>query len=155
MKGFDINESNLFENLENDFLTKIETKSEEYASKVKETFPYMDVDVIRAVYKKRAEFALNDFVNTKPSNHISLYIARDEGYVIHYDEGGSEKVQGKLHIFYERPLLEYVQCSYNQVQQITVDGHFEWKMARCIGEIPSYMFPEIQEKKYLRFDSII
>ena len=58
MKGFDINESKLFENLENDFLTKIETKSEEYASKVKETFPYMDVDVIRTVYKKGAEFAL-------------------------------------------------------------------------------------------------
>ena len=60
-----------------------------------------------------------------------------------------------LHIFYERPLLEYVQCSYNQVQQITIDGHFEWKISRGIGEIPSYMFPEIQEKKYLRFDSII
>ena len=106
MKGFDINESKVFENLENDFLTKIETKSEEYASKVKETFPYMDADVIRAVYKKGAEFALNDFVNTRPSNHIALYIARDEGYVIHYDEGGSEKIQSKLHIFYERPLLE-------------------------------------------------
>ena len=98
---------------------------------------------------------MKDFVNTIPSNHISLYVARVEGYAIHYDDGGSEKIQGKLHIFYERPLLEYVQCSYNQVQQITVDGHFEWKMARCIGEIPSYMFPEIQEKKYLRFDSII
>ena len=58
MKGFDINESKLFENLENDFLTKIETKSEEYASKVKETFPYMDADVIRDVYKKRSRICL-------------------------------------------------------------------------------------------------
>ena len=58
-------------------------------------------------------------------------------------------------IFFMNDLYWNVQCSYNQVQQITVDGHFEWKMARCIGEIPSYMFPEIQEKKYLRFDSII
>lgn len=96
-----------------------------------------------------------DRTDTIPSNHISLYVARDEGYAIHYDDGGSEKIQGKLHIFYERPLLLYVQGSYNQEQQITVDGHFEWKIARGIGEIPSYMFPEIQEKKYLRFDSII
>ena len=80
---------------------------------------------------------------------------QDEWCVIHYDEGGSEKVQGKLHIFYERPSLEYVRNSYNKEKQMSVDGHFEWKMARCIGEIPSYMFPEIQEKKYLRFDSII
>ena len=138
MKGFDINESKVFENLENDFLTKIETKSEEYASKVKETFPYMDSDVIRAVYKKGAEFTLKDFVNTIPSNRISLYVARDEGYDIHYDDGGSEKIQGKLHIFYERPLLLYVQGSYNQEQQITIDGHFEWKISRGIGEIPSY-----------------
>ena len=29
------------------------------------------------------------------------------------------------------------------------------KLREIIGEIPSYMFPEIQEKKYLRFDSII
>ena len=154
MKDFD-NKLKVFGNLENDFLAKIETKSEEYASKVKETFPYMDADVIRAVYKKGAEFTLKDFVNTIPSNRISLYVARDEGYDIHYDDGGSEKIQGKLHIFYERPLLLYVQGSYNQEQQITIDGHFEWKIARGIGEIPSYMFPEIQEKKYLRFDSII
>lgn len=66
-----------------------------------------------------------------------------------------KKIQGKLHIFYERPLLLYVQGSYNQEQQITIDGHFEWKISRGIGEIPSYMFPEIQEKKYLKFDSII
>ena len=49
MKDFDNNKLKVFGNLENDFLTKIETKSEEYASKVKETFPYMDADVIRAV----------------------------------------------------------------------------------------------------------
>lgn len=36
-----------------------------------------------------------------------------------------------------------------------VNGHFEWQMALYIGEIPSYMFPEIQKKKCLRFDSII
>lgn len=155
MKGFDINESKVFENLENDFLVKVESKSEEYASKVEEMFPYMDNDVIRTAYKKGAEFALSDFINTRPSNHISLYVARDEEYVVHYDDGDSEKVQGRLHIFYERPLLEYVQSSYNQERQMTVDGHFEWKMARCIGEIPSYMFPEIKEKKCLRFDSII
>ena len=154
MKDFD-NKLKVFGNIENDVSATIETQSEEYASKVKETLPYMDTDAIRIAYKKGAEFTLKDFVDTMPSNHISFYVARDEGYAIHYDDGGSEKVQGKLHIFYERPLLEYVQCFYNQVQQITVDGHFEWKMARGIGEIPSYMFPEIQEKKYLRFDSII
>lgn len=155
MSSFNNSESKVFENLENDFLVKVESKSEEYASKVEEMFPYMDTDVIRTAYKKGAEFALSDFVNTRPSNHISLYVARDEGYVVHYDDGDFEKVQGRLHIFYERPLLEYVQSSYNKERQMTVDGHFEWKMARCIGEIPSYMFPEIQEKKCLRFDSII
>ena len=155
MRSFKNNESKVFENLENDFLAKVESKSEEIASKIEEMFPYLDTDVIRTAYKKGAEFTLSDFVNTRPSNHISLYVARDEGYVVHYNDGDSEKIQDRLHIFYERPLLEYVQSSYNQERQMSIDGHFEWKMARCIGEIPSYMFPEIQEKKYLRFDSII
>ena len=90
---------------------------------------------------------MKDFVNTIPSNHISLYVARVEGYAIHYDDGGSEKIQGKLHIFYERPLLLYVQGSYNQEQQITIDEHFEWKISRGIGEIFSYMITETKEKK--------
>ena len=62
----------------------------------------------------------------------TIYIARDEG--ICYDED-ERKSQGKLHLFYDTPLI-------NKNPQTNT-----WKFdcARCIAEIPSYMYPEIKD----------
>ena len=62
----------------------------------------------------------------------TMYIARDEG--ICYDED-ERKSQGKLHLFYDTPLI-------NKNSQTNT-----WKFdcARCIAEIPSYMYPEIKD----------
>ena len=62
----------------------------------------------------------------------TMYIARDEG--VRYDEDEC-KTQGKLHLFYDTPLI------HRDSQTNT------WKFdcARCIAEIPSYMYPDIKE----------
>lgn len=65
------------------------------------------------------------------SNNI-MYIARDEGI---YDEDYNYVKPGKLQIFYDTP-LPYCDgvtktCKYGK--------------ARVVAEIPTYMYPDIQE----------
>ena len=62
----------------------------------------------------------------------TIYIARDEG--ICYDEDEHKK-QGKLHLFYDTPLID----------KDTQTNTLKFDCARCIAEIPSYMYPEIKE----------
>ena len=62
----------------------------------------------------------------------TIYIARDEG--ICYDED-EHKIQGKLHLFYDTPLID----------KDTQTNTLKFDCARCIAEIPSYMYPEIKE----------
>lgn len=47
-------------------------------------------------------------------------------------------IPGKLHIFYDGP------PKYSTIEH-------DWVGARCIGEIPSYMFPEIKEGMCIQF----
>ena len=62
----------------------------------------------------------------------TIYIARDEG--ICYDED-EHKTQGKLHLFYDTPLID------KDPQTNTL----KFDCARCIAEIPSYIYPDIKE----------
>ena len=62
----------------------------------------------------------------------TIYIARDEG--ICYDEE-ERKSQGKLHLSYDTPLIN--------IDPKTNTRKFD--CARCIVEIPSYMYQEIKE----------
>ena len=62
----------------------------------------------------------------------TMYIARDEG--ICYDED-ERKSQGKLHLFYDTPLIH----------QDPQTNTRKFDCARCIAEIPSYMYPEIKD----------
>ena len=62
----------------------------------------------------------------------AIYIARDEG--VWYDED-DHKTQGKLHLFYDTPLI------HRDAQTNTL----KFDCARCIAEIPSYMYPDINE----------
>ena len=62
----------------------------------------------------------------------AIYIARDEGIWYHEDD---HKTQGKLHLFYDTPLI------HRDAQTNTL----KFDCARCIAEIPSYMYPDIKE----------
>lgn len=62
----------------------------------------------------------------------TMYIARDEG--VCYDED-EHKTQGNLHLFYDTPLIH----KDSQTNTLKFD------CARCVAEIPSYMYPEIKE----------
>ena len=62
----------------------------------------------------------------------TIYIARDE--VIYYDDY-KRKGQGKLHIFYDTPLIH----------KDPKTNTYKFDCARCIAEIPSYMYPEIKD----------
>ena len=64
----------------------------------------------------------------------TMYIARDEG--VCYDEDEDDhKSQGKLHLFYDKPLIHRVPQTNTR----------KFDCARCIAEIPSYMYPEIKD----------
>lgn len=67
-------------------------------------------------------------------NHkIRMWIARDEGI---YEEPDDRKPQkGKLHLFYDTPIIERDHDT----------NTMKWGYARCIGEIPSHMYPFIEE----------
>lgn len=71
---------------------------------------------------------------------IKLWIARDAGI---YDEDYELVEKGKLHIFYDTPLVD----------KDPNDGHTIFTCSRCIGEIPSYMYPEIKEGDCYQFNS--
>ena len=62
----------------------------------------------------------------------TMYIARDEG--VCYDEDEC-KSQGKLHLFYDKPLI------HRDFQTNTR----KFDCARCIAEIPRYMYTEIKD----------
>lgn len=68
-----------------------------------------------------------------------MWIARDEGI---YDEDYEVLEKGKLHLFYDKPIIEMD------------DNTNTWKFgsARCIGEVPSYMYPSIQERDCYELD---
>ena len=61
-----------------------------------------------------------------------MWIARDEGI---YDEDYELVEKGKLHLFYDTPL----------VHRDSKKNTLKFDCARCIGEIPSYMYPFIKE----------
>lgn len=63
---------------------------------------------------------------------IRMWIARDEGI---YDDDYELVEKGKLHLFYDTPL----------VHRDTETNILKFDCARCIGEIPNYMYPWIKE----------
>lgn len=63
---------------------------------------------------------------------IRMWIARDEGL---YNEDYEILENGKLHLFYDTPLVH----KDNDTNLLKFD------CSRCIGEIPSYMYPWIEE----------
>ena len=72
-------------------------------------------------------------------NNFRLYIARDEGK---WDE--DVKKEGELNLFYDTPQLLFdidKQTSY-------------WGNARKIANIPSYMYPQINDKECYVFNDI-
>lgn len=69
-------------------------------------------------------------------NKVVIYMARDEGVM---EEDVRTPQQGKIHLFYDTPLLEY-----DNKERI-----LKWGCARKIGEIPSYMYPSLKEKEYI------
>ena len=71
-------------------------------------------------------------VGTKGKQIGTMYIARDEG--VCYDED-KYKSQGKLHLFYDTPLIRRDPQTNTR----------KFDCARCIAEIPSYMYPEIKD----------
>lgn len=73
---------------------------------------------------------------SKNNKVLTLYIARDER-TYKKDDTDHLEVYGKLHIFYDTPILR--------------DG--KWELSRLIGEIPGYMFPDIKEKECRKFIS--
>lgn len=72
------------------------------------------------------------------TSKTKLWVARDEAIVPEEDEHFLEKCPeqeyrwGKLHIFYDRPLLE------------VVNGVHKWGSARKLVTIDSYYFPDIK-----------
>lgn len=61
-----------------------------------------------------------------------MWIARDGGI---YNDDYEVLEEGKLHLFYDTPL----------VHRDTKTNILKFDCARCIGEIPSYMYPWIKE----------
>lgn len=68
----------------------------------------------------------------KKKKKIKMWIARDEGL---YDDDYEIMEKGKLHLFYDPPLVH----EDLDTRTLKFDG------ARCIGEVPSYMYPFIEE----------
>ena len=67
-----------------------------------------------------------------------MWLARDEAVLPNDFRVREEDTYrfGKLHLFYDTPLLEHEEETHKQV----------WCCARKCCEIPSYMFPNIKEK---------
>lgn len=66
------------------------------------------------------------------NKNSKLYIARDEGI---YDDDYNYVKPGKLQIFYDTPKII---CN-------DITGTYRYGLARVVSEIPSYMYPDIQE----------
>lgn len=68
-----------------------------------------------------------------------MWLARDEAVIPHDIRVREDDVYrfGKLHLFYDTPLLGYSE----EISHIKT-----WSCARPCCEIPSYMFPNIKEK---------
>lgn len=88
--------------------------------------------MIKKMDKKEEKIPSAVSVGTKGKQIGTMYIARDEG--VCYDED-KYKSQGKLHLFYDKPLI------HKDLQTNTR----KFDCARCIAEIPSYMYPEIKD----------
>lgn len=68
-----------------------------------------------------------------------LYVARDERQVDSNNDDELE-IYGRLHVFYDNPILE----------------HGKWQHARQLGgEIPPYMFPELEEGCCQKFIGLV
>lgn len=63
---------------------------------------------------------------------IRMWIARDEGI---YNDDFEVLEKGKLHLFYDTPL----------VKKNSDTNTLKFDCSRCIGEIPSYMYPWVKE----------
>lgn len=72
-------------------------------------------------------------------NLVKLWIARDQEYI---DEDNIEH-RGKLHIFYDTPIL------------LSDRGSKYWGASRVISEIPNYMFPSIKEETCCEVTNIV
>lgn len=69
-----------------------------------------------------------------------IWIARDEGLYDSEDEG--TKLVGKLHMFYDSPELLFNPSTWRKY----------WGNARVICELPSYMYPKVEECKCIVYD---
>ena len=86
---------------------------------------------------------------------MKLYIARDQSiteYRYLTDDDGI-KIPGKLHVFYDTPEYKYQEGKVLDNNH-TTSGYHYWTNARCMGEIPSYMYPGIGEGECVTFESI-
>ena len=88
--------------------------------------------MIKKMDKKEEKMSSAASVGLKGKQIGTIYIARDEG--VCYDED-DHKSQGKLHLFYDKPLI------HKDLQTNTR----KFDCARCIAEIPSYMYPDIKD----------
>ena len=64
---------------------------------------------------------------------IRMWLARDEG--IYLDDMDDTPQVGKLHLFYDTPLVH----TNSETKNLRFD------CARIICEVPSYMYPDIEE----------
>lgn len=71
------------------------------------------------------------------TKEISLYIARDARII---DEDGILTDKGEIHLFYDKPLY-----NYDDVTNSWKYGH-----ARCVGKVPSYMYPGLKSGQCLK-----
>lgn len=62
-----------------------------------------------------------------------LWIARDVAK--------NDDQLGSLHIFYDMPLWDY--------------NEYKFVCSRCIGELPKYMYPEINDGEVYEFENLI
>ena len=88
--------------------------------------------MIKKMDKKEEKMSSAVSVGIKGKQIGTMYIARDEG--VCYDED-KYKSQGKLHLFYDTPLI----------RRVPQTNTWKFDCARCIAEIPSYMYPEIKD----------
>lgn len=73
---------------------------------------------------------------------VKLYIARDEG---EYKREVDDEHNGQLHLFYDKPLTEFDPLTWKR----------KFGFARCICEVPSYMYPFIKDGQCYELSSII
>lgn len=73
--------------------------------------------------------------------NYKIWIARDEGLYDSKDE--DTKLVGKLHMFYDSPELLYN----------SMTNSMNWGNARRICELPSYMYPNVEDCKCIVYEN--